>query len=778
MTDGSLSKEFERASKSAEMVMLIRNLSADEYSNSAETEFDQDLTKIESRLQEISSWVEDSVLELEKLPANPTSFDEILATIEPERTKKVKNLKFELSQLQERRDNLSEQHEGLSHTKKFQDRLFGAVQNERAVKSELKALEEASNKRIGMAAFMFKKRIRNFIQEYWDDAQVTRKTLNTLQKRSGRRLPDNFDVDRMLKGAIDDRKHIDELDTKVTRLARLGGFIGKMREEGAKDIQFDSIDMKKVYETTNEKINKRIKLLENKVEEAKRDNEFRKLKQYDDEHKKEYLEIYEWQDMKLGEVVQLSEEAKKLTRSQGKKKNEKLEKVRERMKEIMDVEIPIKEIAITDNMTTTSNLLQDLKYPRTQMVKEREQKLRVTLNHLREKILAEQRQLFADQNQLLIQQRAKSIREVVRKVYRVDLKDDIAFLIADYADTRPTEEVKEVEKPGPKVEKTERRVSSPIKKKPAPTKKTRTPKKERKSPPKKEEEGKKTQPQPVCKVVKGPKFGVAGMKGSTIRTRSAILRDTPVDIKEQAAKDDSPEPASKDDSPEPAVTYERKSVTVNVPPDSKPAAPKEEQKQEKEKIVQKPVPVKLQPKISIPDQKKDSLPPRRSQVLSICTNSSTIEPVPDPPKKEPTQPQVPVGFAQPVSQDFNPKPDNGGFLDSENRASGGLSNPVPSLDAFLPSIFDSPQPQVLRDHQQIPSIIPEVHPEPAMDDQSTLISQLTEELGRLHSEMDNLREQVRKLTDENKFLEHENGILALKNSRMRRAQNAALSGKV
>jgi len=769
MTDGSLSKEFERASKTKELVRLIRNLSVDEYSNSAETEFDQDLTKIETRLKEISLWIEDSVKDLEKLPANPTSFDEILATIEPERTKKVKNLKFELTQLQERRDNLSEQHEVLSHKKKYQDRLFGAVQNERAVKNELKGLEEASNKRIGMAAFMFKKRIRNFIEEYWADAQVTRKSLDTLQKRSGRRLPDNFDVDRMLKQATDDRKTIEELETKVTRLARLGGFIGKMREEGAQDIQFDSMDMKKVYETAIDKINKRVKLLEDKVKEAKRANEFKKLQQYDDEHKKENMVIFLWSDEMLQEVLKLSEDAKKLLRSEGRTKNKKLDKINERMKEIMNVEIPIKEIAITEKMTTTSNLLQDLKYPRTEMVKEREQKLRVNLNQLRKKIAKEQNNLFAEENKLLIEQRAKSIREVVRKVYSLDLKDEVAFLIADYADTRPTEEVKKVKKkPAPKVEKRKSKVSSPTKKKPSPAKK-KTPKKETKPSPKKQEEEKKSPPQEARKVVKkSPSFDSVGMKGSTIRTASTILRETPVDIKEQAAKEASPEP----------VISRRKTEKVEVPPQPKPAAPKEEQKQEEEKIVQKPVPVNLPPKISVPDQqKKDSLPPvKPKQVLTISTNSSTIEPVPERPKTEAPQVQVPAEeFAQPGSWDFAPKP-GGVFL--ETRASADLSNPVPSLDTYLPTIFDSPQPRALGDSPQVTPMLSEVNLNPSMDDQSTLISELTEELERLHSEMDTLREQVKKLKEQNKFLEHENGFLALKNSRMRRQHNATLTGKV
>jgi len=771
MTDGSLSKEFERASKTDEMVRLIRNLSVDEYSNSAETEFDQDLTKIETRLKEISSWIEDSVKDLEKLPANPTSFDEILATIEPERTKKVKNLKFELTQLQERRNNLSEQHEVLSHMKKFQDRLFGAVHNERAVKNELKGLEEASNKRIGMAAFMFKKRIRNFIEEYWADAQVTRKALDTLQKRSGRRLPDNFDLDRMVKQATDDRKTIEELETKVTRLARLGGFIGKMREEGAQDIQFDSMDMKKVYETTTEKINKRVKLLEEKVKEAKRANEFKKLQQYDDEHKKEYMEIVMWSDSMLGEVMQLSEDAKQIVRSEGRKKNQKLDKVNERMKEIMKVEIPIKEIAITEKMSTLSNLLQDLKYPRTEKVKEREQTLRVNLNQLRQKIGKEQNNLFAEENKLLIKQRAKSIREVVRKVYRLDLKDDVAFLIADYADTRPTEEVKKVRKPKPKVEKRKSKVSSPAKKKPSPAK-IKTPKKETKPSPKKEEEKKKSPPQEARKGVKKvPSFDSVGMKGSTIRTASTILRETPAEIKEQAAKENSLEPEIR----------KRKSEKVEVPLQPQPAEPKEEQKQEKEKIVQKPVPSILPPKISVQDhQKKDSLPPvKPKQVLTISTNSSTIEPVPERPKTETAQLQVTGEFAQPDSSwdDFVPKP---GSVFLENRASADLSNPVPSLDTYLPTIFDSPQtrPVGQGDSPQTSGLLSQVHPHPPMDDQSTLISELTEELSRLHSEMDNLREQVKKLKHENKSLEHENAFLALKNSRMRRQHNATLTGKV
>lgn len=262
------------------------------------------------------------------------------------------------------------------------------------------------------------------------------------------------------------------------------------------------------------------------------------------------------------------------------------------------------------------------------------------------------------------------------------------------------------------------------------------------------------------------------MKGSTIRTRSAILKETPVEIIEQAAREDSPVP------PEPPT--ERKSLTITKPAESKPPAPKEEQKQEKVKIVQRSSPVivnNLPPSIAIPDQPRDSLPPvqTRSQVLSISRSVDIIKPAVELEEKEPPQQKVLADFSKSSTEDFQPEPDNEDFGFKRARASE-LAGPVQSLDTFLPSIFDSPQPPAVVDHhQQMSETIPEVHPSASVDDQSTLISQLTEELGRLHSEMDKLREQVKTLTAANKSLEEESSTLALENFRMRRLENQALA---
>jgi len=386
-----LEKEYDRVSNSEEMNQLIRTLS--KCSGVGEEVLDEDLSKLETRLKEIEGGVADAVSDLDKLPGNPKSFDDILAIVEPERTKKVKNFRFELNQLQERRDNITQEHEGISKVKKYQDRLFDLVDKERKVKAAVKSLENENNKRITMAAFVFKNGINQFIQEYWDEAKVTRKVLDRAQKACGRRTRDldAENAQKLMAVAIKERAAVEKVEKKVIKLSRLGNFIGKMRAEQAKDIKFDSLDMKKLYETAITKLNKRIQQLKSAADEMKKKEEQQKLKQYDDEHKKEYNILFEWSDMKLHEVNGFGQEVRRLVRSprKSKKKEKRLNTIEETLKNLYEVDLPVKDQAVADGMSNISSLLEDKQYARLGRVKEREDKVRSSLKELSAKVVRE-----------------------------------------------------------------------------------------------------------------------------------------------------------------------------------------------------------------------------------------------------------------------------------------------------------------------------------------------------------------------------------------------------
>jgi len=416
-----LSKEYDRVSNSEEMTQLIRTFSK----GVGEDLFDEDLQKLETRLDVINGWVADTKLELEKLPANPESFDDILATIEPERTKKVKKFRFELEQLQEKRNNVTEEHEEDAQVKKFSDRLFDIVAKERKVKAAIKSLEEASNNRIARAAFMFKKRIKQFIDEYWDEAKVCRVVLEKATKGCRRRLPKNLDSDnakKLMAATVKDRATAEGEKAKVVKLSRLGSFIGKMRAEGAKDIKIDSADMKKLYESAINKLNKRIQELKKKAVELKKEEEQQKLKKCDDEHKKEFQILFEWADTKLHEVTNLGQEAKLLVRSprKGKMKEKKLDAMVETMKDLLEVDVPKKEIAVNEGMTNLSAYLEDHNYGHIKNVKDREKQVKVSLRKLSKQVQEELEKLIARREGKQVSPRKGSPKK--REVKKVEEK--------------------------------------------------------------------------------------------------------------------------------------------------------------------------------------------------------------------------------------------------------------------------------------------------------------------------------------------------------------------
>merc|ERR550534_2971122 len=160
-----------------------------------------------------------------------------------------------------------------------------------------------------------------------------------------------------------DRK---ERREKERNLRKRRGEEQRQREGEVPRLVEEQQQKKKVYETAITKLNKRIQQLKSAAAEMKKQEEQQKLKQYDDEHKKEYNKLYEWSDMKLHEVSGFGQEVKRLVRSprKSKKKEKRLNAIEETLKNIYEVDLPVKDQAVADGMCNISSLLEDKQYAR------------------------------------------------------------------------------------------------------------------------------------------------------------------------------------------------------------------------------------------------------------------------------------------------------------------------------------------------------------------------------------------------------------------------------
>jgi len=336
---------------------------------------DRELVKIGKKLVEMNSWIDETKEELSTLSSTPETFDEILATIEPERTRLVKQKFNELSQIAEKRKQLTEANETLIR-ESFQDRIWDLVARERECERNLKKVQKHSNDKIGMAAFQFKKNIPRCMSEYWDDAKSVRSVIEEAQRRLERDIPDGFETSQearaAVKSAVKEEGQVNRLKDGISRLKRMGQILGKVKSTEALDCMYDSMDLEILQESISKKLAKRTDRIKTLCQERERESELKTYRNMDESHKAQYLEIMEWSDFELGQVMEFG----------SLRSPKEIADALEKLDRLLEVELPRRRESITSDMARTSTFLKEKRYNQHRLVKERETKLQTTLEQV------------------------------------------------------------------------------------------------------------------------------------------------------------------------------------------------------------------------------------------------------------------------------------------------------------------------------------------------------------------------------------------------------------
>lgn len=425
-------------SKSQEFKQLVKKLSSSKLNFSSEDFFENELRDLWKKLQDTRRWIQKAYAELLKLPNTPKSFDEILATIDPERVNKVKEKLKLVRKIQERRKQMTENEEVCERS--FQIRLWAFIPVEQQCIKKLGNLSEIVTERMGIAAWMFKKRIQEFIKEYWSESRRFRLSLRAMAKTIGSPSMDSlmFGSIKEIVKLLEATRRIENQHRKnhpvLSRLSRLGMFIGTMRTTACQNCQQDAADLKSIYENLSREIKNRFAELLRLLNESKKNENSRRLTAIDELHRQKYVEIFTWVDVRTGNILAWINQSKKQTVH--------VPIICSKLKELLEKQIPEMRELISEQMTGWSSYLSDQKYGFLKRVLDREKNLQDCLHTLEGKAEEQHRRC-------LIVLRAQAVRDVVWNIYGLadanKKLSSICLLISLYSDGKLLEEQDEDE---------------------------------------------------------------------------------------------------------------------------------------------------------------------------------------------------------------------------------------------------------------------------------------------------------------------------------------------
>jgi len=425
-------------SKSPEFKQLVKKLSSSKLNFSSEDFFENELRDLWKKLQDTRRWIQKAYAELLKLPNTPKSFDEILATIDPERVNKVKEKLKLVRKIQERRKQMAENEEVCERS--FQIRLWAFIPVEQQCIKKLGNLSEIVTERMGIAAWMFKKRIQEFIKEYWTESRRFRLSLRAMANTISSPTIDSlmFGSIKEIVKLLESTRRIENQHRKnhpvLSRLSRLGMFIGTMRTTACQNCHQDAADLKSIYENLSLKIKNRFAELLRLLNESKKNENSRRLTAIDELHRQKYVEIFTWVDVRTGNILAWINQSKKQTVH--------VPIICSKLKELLEKQIPEMRELISEQMTGWSSYLSDQKYGFLKRVLDREKNLQDCLHTLEGKAEEQHRRC-------LIVLRAQAVRDVVWNIYGLadanKKLSSICLLISLYSDGKLLEEQDEEE---------------------------------------------------------------------------------------------------------------------------------------------------------------------------------------------------------------------------------------------------------------------------------------------------------------------------------------------
>jgi len=436
ITDHDL-QAYREDSKSPEF-KLVEKLSTSKLNYNSEDYFETELRHLWKKLQDTRRWIQKAYAELLKLPNTPKTFDEILATIDPERVNKVKEKLKLVRKIQEQRKQLAETEEVCERSSQI--RLWAFIPVEQQCIKKLGNLSEIVTERMAIAAWIFKKRLQEFIKEYWFESRRFRLLLRAMAKTIS-----SPSVDSLMFGSIKEIVKLVECTRRIenqhrkhqpvlSRLSRLGMFIGTMRTTAGQNCHQDAAELKSIFDNLSVKIKNRFAELLRLLNESKRNEHSRRLTAIDELHRQKYVEIFTWVDVRTGNILAWINQSKKQTVH--------VPIICSKLSELLEKQIPEMRELISEQMTGWSSYLSDQKYGFLNRVLNREKSLQECLHTLELKAEEQHRRC-------LIVLRAQAVRDVVWNFYGLadanKKLSSICLLISLYSDGKRLEEQDEEE---------------------------------------------------------------------------------------------------------------------------------------------------------------------------------------------------------------------------------------------------------------------------------------------------------------------------------------------
>jgi len=326
------------------------------------------LLQIEEEIKNIRDWINNMKRNMSSLPESPSTFDEILATIEPQRTKKIKKKSSQITELIVKRNSLTK-----ANSKLVQDHFLARVENiialEKECERELKIIEQSSNSKISKAALQFKRNLPKLIDEYWVHAAGPRNILQDVIDKWSEPLPEEYRTVAMAQSAYDeaiqDQKLVNKLKVKISWLKKMGRCIGKIKSQKAKSCLDDTVSLEKLYDSASRMMSRRLETINENCKDQSFLEKTTRMTKLDAEHEAKYLEIMKAAGQKMDWLSQCEH-----PRSQG----EYYSKLRT-INSILDDQLPKWKNCISSELTQTSGYLTANGYKLAEMVIKREAEL-------------------------------------------------------------------------------------------------------------------------------------------------------------------------------------------------------------------------------------------------------------------------------------------------------------------------------------------------------------------------------------------------------------------
>jgi len=422
---------YREHSRRTEFKNLVEKINPPKIASSSEDFFEHEIRDLWKNLQDTRRWIQKAYAELAKLPKTPRTFDEILATIDPGRVNKVKEKLKLVEKIQERRKQLAETEEVCERS--VQIRLWAFIPVEQQCLKQLGNLSEIVTERMGIAAWMFKKRIQEFIKEYWSESIQFRQSLRVIAKSINNSPALSMMSSKEIVKLLETTRRIDIQYRKkqqvVARLSRLGSFIGTIRTAACQNCHKDAKDLKSIFENLALKIKNRFAELLRLLNESKKNENIRRLTAIDELHRQKYVEIFEWVDVRTGNILAWINQTKKRTVN--------VPIICTNLSELLCKQIPEIRQQIREHMMVWSSYLGGKKYSFLKRVLDREENLQGCLLTLEGKAEEQHRRC-------LIVLRAQAVLDVVWNSYGLadssNKLNSICLLISLYSEGKVLEE--------------------------------------------------------------------------------------------------------------------------------------------------------------------------------------------------------------------------------------------------------------------------------------------------------------------------------------------------